>query len=154
MTDYEKQRDSLICEKNDAIDNAAHDVIIAFLNDKDDQEKQDAVTTLCGALLPKGEYPNGIRGAVDMNTVLSAIEETMSKMDIQEPDGEVDWNMEHIAEVTETIEIVLNEKGIHICHPFFAQDEEDNEHYDEKNGGVLCCYSCDRCAYCSEKPID
>lgn len=154
MTDYERLRDTLICEKNDTIDNAAHDVIIAFLNDEDDQEKQDTVAALCGALLPKGEYPNGIRGTVDMDVVLSAISEKMSKMDIQGPDGEVDWDMEHIAEVTGTVEIILNEKGIHICHPFFTHDEEDDEHFDEENGGTLCCLSRDRCPYCGKEPVD
>lgn len=158
MTDYERLRDALICEKNDAIDNTAHDaihVVHSFPGKDNGKEIQlDAIMQLCGALLPDGAYPGGVRDMLDVDMLLDVVREKVEDMHLPTcRDGDPEWDMERNAEMTETVEIILNEKGVHICHPFFTEDKDD-PHYDKENGGTLCCLSCDRCPYCDKESVD
>jgi len=53
---------------------------------------------------------------------------------IQDGDN-VEWNMQIIGEVTDTIESMLIERGFETCHPWYDEDEN-------------ICYKVDRCVYC------
>lgn len=146
MNRYEEFRDSLICEKNDRIDNAAHNVITVILDGKE-RDPADAVKELVTALLPTNA---ALADSVDMQAVVDRTKYVIKKQDIES----AEWNMKHIAEVTAAVEGILDDMGIIACHPFFIQDEdidEDDDNYDEDNDGVLCCLSCDRCKACPER---
>lgn len=146
METYEGFRDSLICEKNDRIDNAAHDVIAVIVDGKG-EGLAGAVKELVMALLPSNVT---LADSVDMQAVVDRVEDVVKKLDIED----TEWNMEYIAGVTEAVESMLDNAGIAVCHPFFMEDEdidEDDENYDEDNDGVLCCLSCDRCEACPER---
>lgn len=146
MSKYEQFRDSLICEKNDRIDNAAHNVITVII-DGNGEDPADAVKQLVTALLPNNVE---LAASVDIQTVIDKAETVIKKLGIEN----TEWNMEYIAEVTAAVEGMLDNAGITVCHPFFIEDEdidEDDENYDEDNDGILCCLSCDRCDGCPEK---
>lgn len=153
MGQYEKLRDSLICEKNDNIDNAAHSVIEAIACHPEDSH-EEAVKELVTALLPEGFDASSL--PVDMADVTARAEDVVARLDVTAQDGSVEWDMNKIAEVTTAVESMMDDAGITVCHPFFTEDEddEDDENYDEDNDGILCCLSCDRCDGCpkEEKP--
>lgn len=151
MGKYETLRDSLICEKNDSIDNAAHDVICAVVNKKYIQEKTDAVNTLLNVLMPNSTVL--LENTVDVNELLTTLESQISAFTVVKSGDDVDWNMDQIAAVTEIVEGALDKKNVTICHPYFSDDEDnkENENYDEDNGGILCCLSYHRCNYCPER---
>lgn len=163
MSNYEKIRDSLICEKNDSIDNAAHEVINAIVKEADDEEIMEAVKDLAEALMPEGqELPvitdedNGqaMENTIDLNELTVIMKRIISKWGIPKPaeNEDVEWDMYFIGDVTDIMESELDKKCIGICHPFFCNDEdaEDDEHYDEDNDGVLCFLSSDKCAGCQK----
>lgn len=146
MGNYENFRDSLICEKNDHIDNAAQNVIVSVLNKKEEDTAND-VKQLVKTLLPNGmAFPDGI----DMQAVSGKAKAAIEALGIKDRA----WDMGHIAEVETAVENMLDGMGIPVCHPFFTEDDdidEDDENYDEDNDGILCCLSCDRCDKCPEK---
>lgn len=150
MTDYEALRDSLICSKNNAIDNTAHDIICVMVNNRSEQEKKDAVVRLCEALSPDGTPFDKIESAIDVDVLLLKLEQCISTFYVPKSGDDVDWNMEYIAQVTGIVENMFGENNLCVCHPFFTNDEDlpFEDHYDQENGGVLCCYSCDRCPEC------
>lgn len=146
MSNYENFRDSLICEKNDRIDNAAQNVIVSVLRQKEEYIMND-VRQLVTTLLPNGaSFPDGI----DMQAVTDRAKAAVETLGIH--DGT--WDMGHIAEVETAVESTLDDMGVTVCHPFFTEDDdidEDDENYDEDNDGILCCLSCDRCDKCPER---
>lgn len=161
MKDYERFRDSLICSKNDDIDNAAFDVINRIAKDESRESQLEAVKGVLEALMPSGkevvfettkDKNPPVPNAVNANDLLENLKAVVAKMDIEtDDDGEVEWEMEQIAEVTMAVEGVLSGKDIGVCHPFFMTDEdvdEGDENFDEDNDGILCCLSSDRCPYC------
>ena len=150
MGKYETLRDSLICEKNDSIDNAAHNVICVVAGQADVQKKTEAVTALLNALMPNSAaLPEN---TIDVNKLLETLEQRISSFTLVKSGDDVDWNMEQIAAVTEIVEWALEDKKVSVCHPYFSEDDGNkNENYDEDNDGVLCCLACDRCDYCPER---
>lgn len=165
MNKYEKLRDSLICGKNDSIDNSAFAVINAVVTGADDAEITEAVKELGEALMPNGqELPVApetedielVEGAISLKEVTEAMKRIISKWGIPKPEeGEdVEWDMQYIADVSDIMQSELDKKNIPNCHPFFCANEdvaEDDENYDEDNDGILCCLSCNRCTNCPEK---
>lgn len=147
--DYEELRDSLICSKNDEIDNASHDIICVIANEKEEQEKLDAVTALMNALMPEGvALPEN---AVDVKKLLKELESKVLSLNLvlEDDDETIAWDMNYIADITQIVETAMDDAGIGTCHPFFTEDDEENENWDDDNDGVLCCLSCDKCDHCS-----
>lgn len=141
---YEELRDSLICDKNDSIDNASYCLGCAVATGKPAAYKEDAVKSLAKALLPDGvELPD----TFDTAKALEKVEAKVNGLDIEKGENDPAWDIAWIEEITEMMEGLLDEAGIPVCHPFFTDDDE-SEDYDEDNDGVLCCRSCEKCDNC------
>lgn len=164
MKDYVALRDRLICGKNDEIDNAAFKVVSAVVMGKEEAELMSAVTELMAAMIPSDgristiTKKNGTEGShdlLDIKEISEAMRHIISEFGIPELEEgeEPEWDMMFIEDIVETMESEFCKKNMGYCHPFFTFDEdtdESTENYDEENGGVLCCLSCDRCEWCKE----
>ena len=161
MKNYERFRDNLICSNNDDIDNSAYGVICTVVAEADEAAQIEVTKTLLEALMPEGkEVPimtdeeNGMpmENTIDVKTLAARLWDVVTDMHIsKDEDGEPEWDMEQINEVTEAVEKELDSKNIGVCHPFFVTDDdvdEDDPNFDEDNDGILCCLSSDKCPYC------
>lgn len=162
MKDYERLRDSLICSRNDEIDNTAHDLICSIVSNKSEGEQTAALIELIGALMVEGDTatvipddevdPNAT--TYDATKTLNAVKDLVAGFDIppvRDPEDDIEWNMEWIALVTELVSGEFDRNSIPICHPYFVNGEDigpETKHYDAENDGVLCCLSKDRCSWC------
>lgn len=147
--EYETLRDRLICGRNDEIDNAAFGLICAVAAGRDETAKLKAAEDLVKAVAPEAE------AAQHAKETLEALEPGIKGFSLEKDEnGVVIWDMRFIGQVTEAMESELDNRGMHVCHPFFTSDEDeghDDKNYDEDNDGILCCLSCDRCPGCTEK---
>lgn len=158
MNKYEELRDGLICDRNDEIDNASYALLCSVAGEVSAEKQNDDLKVLVGVLMPKDYQPEK---RANLFAIMQRVKDTVADYEIKKNgDGEIEWNMEFIAGVTEVVEAELDKAKIGTCHPFFMEDDEideDDPLYDEDNDGILCCLSYDRCSWCKEcdkKPED
>lgn len=158
MTKYEQLRDSLICGRNDEIDNAAFAVVNSVAKGEDDPVVAAYVAALIVALVPEGtevniDGKNRDEAGLNLDILMKELKDLVASHGIKKPEdgSDADWDMEVIGDITMHLEAAFSEKGLPLCHPFFDQDEDissEDPDYDEENDGILCCLSCDRCGWC------
>lgn len=143
--------DDLLCKSGDAIDNAAYGILNACYLKQESKELTALVEDLLSALRCRPDAKTILKAVSDaiIDSANKIAEEYAESADTDE-DGNLDWDMHYIGELSMAAESILSGKNLAFCHPWVTHGDDEND--GDENDGDECeriCYAtAERCAHC------
>lgn len=136
--------DDLLCKSGDAIDNAAYGILNACYLKQESKELAALVEDLLRALSCRpGAKMKAVSDAI-IDSASKIAEEYAESADTDE-DGNLDWDMHYIGELSTAAKSILSGKDLAFCHPWVTNGDDEN---DDDECERICYATAERCTHC------